>query len=397
MLFKAKVLYRGQEQIWEYGTNSNSVTDCWGIRRNPKGSENVVGPQEDIFSISVFLGYNCNLNCTYCYQKEYHNDRNKVIGGIHMVPQFFERFKAMKLEKVNHITFWGGEPLVFWKTILEMVPRFEEIYPDVRFSMITNGTLLTEDKIDFMKAHRFSLNVSCDGFPDERGYDLLLLKGPELKYLMEQLGDRVTFQATVGKGREDVTPALNRFRKMLGDKVRVSFGHPVRATSAKDPANEQCLTEWKPYAESIYKNWLEHPENVVIPKVDDLKRRHLYRIQQDPSTGMCGASQGTSLSLGLDGNTYSCHAGSGTPTGTLEDYQNRSFKEFLHPDFINWHCKACPVRVACHSGCPITDKDGFKASCTGWYGLAMGKYKAVWKELFDVELVEFFEEKKESK
>ena len=395
MLYDVKVLYRGEEQTWTYGTNSHAITDCYGIRRNPKTRENVRTPPGGIISLSIFLGFNCNLNCSYCYQKGHHNSHNKVVGSPKMIPEFFEKLKARNLTGIRSITFWGGEPLVFWKTIVEMIPRFEELYPGVRFAAMTNGTLLTEDKVDFMKAHNFQCNVSCDGFPDERGYDLLLLKGPELKYLMEQLGDRTLFQATVGKGREDITPALMRFRKMLGGEVRISFGHPIRAMSKDDPSMNYCMTEWETYANSLYENWLKYPENVIVPKLRDVKTRIIHRIQENLTRGACGPARGDNLVLGLDGNTYSCHAGSGTPSGTLEDYESRSMDEFLLAGFVDEFCKDCPVRFVCRSGCPMTDKDGFAASCMGRYGWSMGVIKMAWKELFDVEVISITPHKKE--
>lgn len=401
MLFDVKVLYRGKEQTWTYGTTSNAVTDCFGIRRNPKpvgwrSMRNVFDPSNaQITSLSIFLGYNCNLNCTYCYQKEHHNGRNQVIGSTKMIPQFFEKLKALNLKGIRAIQFWGGEPLVFWKTLVEMIPRFQELYPDVKFGIMTNGTLITEDKVDFMKAHNVSCNVSCDGYPDERGYDLLLLKGPELKYLIEQTGHRTLFQATVGKGREDVYPALMRFRKMLGDKVRISFGHPVRATSSNDPAKSQCITEWETYANSLYKAHLEYPDNVILPQTKGVRYCITNRVEDIYVRGTCGPSRGNNLVLGLDGNTYSCHAGSANPTGVMEDYRERSFDEFLDIDFIEGICGKCPVRMICRSGCPMTDKEGFKLSCMGRYAWSMAIMKVVWKELFDVEVIEITPHSKE--
>lgn len=52
-----------------------------------------------------------------------------------------------------HITFFGGEPLLRWDDLI--VPTIlyaETTYPNLfTFSCTTNCTLLTKDKIDFMK------------------------------------------------------------------------------------------------------------------------------------------------------------------------------------------------------------------------------------------------------
>lgn len=399
MLFDVKVLYRGEEQTWTYGTNSNAVTDCFGIRRNPKpegwlDAETLEIENSGVSALSVFLGYNCNLDCKYCYQKEHRDAYKGAVASPSLVSAFIEKLKKQDLH-IRRVSFWGGEPLVFWKTIVLLVPELERLYPYVQFSIVTNGVLLTEDKIDFMAEHNFSCNVSCDGYPDERGYDLLLLKGPELRYLMDKLGEETIFQACVSKGREDIRPALVRFRKMIGNDVRVSFAHPIRASSKEDPASELCIEDWKKFRDSLYEVREEFPESRIVTQVGDLKRAIKFRYPTNFNAHFCGPGSGRAIVLDLAGATYSCHAGDMNSTGDLEHYEDRDFSEFIDTGVRKAHCGECPLYVACKAGCPLTSKEGLELSCAGRYGLSFAVFKIAWKELFDVEVIELTPHSKE--
>lgn len=402
MLFDVKVLYNGEEQVWQWGTKSCSVTDNHGIRRNPKTqgwrpAQGFSREEADIRGLSIFLGYNCNLNCKYCYQKPYREGYDGAVTSPSQIPEFIERLKEMAFTQMRNISFWGGEPLVFWKTIQPLTLELEKLYPEVRFSIVTNGTLLTNDMVDFFAEHNFSVNVSCDGFPDDRGYDLLLLKGPELRYLMDKLGDQAIFQACVSRGNEDVAPALARFKKMLGDDVRVSFSHPVRATDANDPSAELVIEDWRKFADSLYKTRRENPENWVMTGISDLNRFIRGRSSLADIVRFCGPSSGATVPLDLKGNTYSCHAGPMKPTGVLEKFRERDFSEFLSEGIVKAHCGECPLYIACKAGCPMTTKEGLELSCAGRYGLAFAMFKVAWKDLFDVEVVDITPHIKESK
>jgi len=71
------------------------------------------------------------------------------------------------------IQFWGGEPLIEWDLMKELVLYAENsIYPDVvvGFGGTTNATLLTEDKFSFLQDHQIFFLISIDGTPDTHNF-----------------------------------------------------------------------------------------------------------------------------------------------------------------------------------------------------------------------------------
>lgn len=116
----------------------------------------------------------CNLRCTYCcYSGKYKN--NRVHGtrgldrnGIDSILQFInENIKKRPIR----VAFYGGEPLICYDllkyAIKEAKLKFGE---DVTFSVSTNSTLLSEDKIDWFINQDVELLISIDG--TERYHDL---------------------------------------------------------------------------------------------------------------------------------------------------------------------------------------------------------------------------------
>lgn len=109
----------------------------------------------------------CNLRCTYCYYSgEYdgnhqHNSRTLCKGDIQSIYDFID---GIVTTKPIRISFYGGEPLVNYPlvqyAIQEGLQRWDD---DVVFSVSTNGTLLTEERICWLVNHGVELAISIDG------------------------------------------------------------------------------------------------------------------------------------------------------------------------------------------------------------------------------------------
>lgn len=115
---------------------------------------------------TVLITQDCNLACTYCYISK--SPSVMSMGTAAKVVDFiFERAQAT--EK-NYIAFFGGEPLLAFdrmKDVVDMIerhPRFHEV--SVELSVVTNGTVFSEEIADFLVEHDVTYCLSCDGIPD---------------------------------------------------------------------------------------------------------------------------------------------------------------------------------------------------------------------------------------
>lgn len=70
--------------------------------------------------------------------------------------------------QVAEFTFFGGEPLLEFGTMANLVPygqkRAEQLGKQARFFLITNGTLLSDEVLDFCRIWKFHMRLSLDGY-----------------------------------------------------------------------------------------------------------------------------------------------------------------------------------------------------------------------------------------
>jgi sulfatase maturation enzyme AslB (radical SAM superfamily) len=116
-------------------------------------------------SFTLILTYDCDFQCSYCYQKkgkEYLDD----ISLKKFLDFFFPHFSTD-----CHINFYGGEPLLAFDRIQKAVEYAHEknqtYRKNIGFSLTTNGSRLNENVLAFCDRHRFSILLSFDGLAQE--------------------------------------------------------------------------------------------------------------------------------------------------------------------------------------------------------------------------------------
>ena len=118
----------------------------------------------------------CNFNCPYCFAKT---------GGGTMTPKV-EKSIVLLLEKLIsnnkssllNLTWMGGEPLLNFKTIQSLTKKFERLNIRINASLVTNGYLMTKEKIEeFKKLHITLVQVTVDGLEEENNLTRMHKKG----------------------------------------------------------------------------------------------------------------------------------------------------------------------------------------------------------------------------
>jgi uncharacterized protein len=119
--------------------------------------------ENEIKSIDLFITEQCNMDCSYCF----HAKRDEVLS-LEQGRKILERMKQISPEALQ-ITFFGGEPLLYPQTVLELAKYARQLWPDKdrvhtsTFSVSTNGTYFDEEMFKQYKELGFSMQVSCDG------------------------------------------------------------------------------------------------------------------------------------------------------------------------------------------------------------------------------------------
>ncbi|OMH29053.1 quinohemoprotein amine dehydrogenase maturation protein [Motiliproteus sp. MSK22-1] len=119
---------------------------------------------------TVILNVNtgCNLSCTYCYKEDLEipskGQKMAFETAVKSVEMLLE--ESPDQDKYN-IVFFGGEPLSNMPLIRQTVEycqqRFQSVKGRVDFTLTTNGTLLTEELVDYFNTNGIGLTISMDG------------------------------------------------------------------------------------------------------------------------------------------------------------------------------------------------------------------------------------------
>lgn len=126
----------------QYGDATVVSVDQPGRKGGKKG-----GIKSDIKGViktlKVSLGLSCNYECNYCSQRFVAHAESSNSGDIE---PFVAQLTGALTQAPQRIEFWGGEPFVYWKTLKPLAERLRALYLDADFNIITNGSLLDEEK-----------------------------------------------------------------------------------------------------------------------------------------------------------------------------------------------------------------------------------------------------------
>ena len=125
--------------------------------------------QSVLKAICLHVAHTCNAACTYCFagEGEYKDDSRFIMSyetGKKAIDFLVENSKERKNLEVD---FFGGEPLLNWQMIKDLVAYARSIEKkagkNFRFTLTTNGMLVDEDVIKFSDEEMSNVVMSLDG------------------------------------------------------------------------------------------------------------------------------------------------------------------------------------------------------------------------------------------
>lgn len=139
---------------------------------------------DELTSLTLELTEQCNLRCKYCLYGET-NDDYRSFGDGEMTFDTAKKavdflMRRSPINKKIYIGFYGGEPLIKFPLIKEVVQYVCDLYSerDVGYSMTSNMTLMDEEKASFFAGlDDMSVVVSMDGPQDIHDLNRVFIDG----------------------------------------------------------------------------------------------------------------------------------------------------------------------------------------------------------------------------
>ncbi len=125
---------------------------------------------ENFSQLHIFvLTIRCNNSCVYCQasRKSCQSDHNYYDMNEEVLDKSIELFLSMPSSKLT-LEFQGGESTLTMPLIKKAVQRVKEknTDKDIQFVVCTNLCELSDEDLDFLISHNFSISTSLDG-PEE--------------------------------------------------------------------------------------------------------------------------------------------------------------------------------------------------------------------------------------
>lgn len=145
--------------------------------------------QRYVTQLILSVTEDCNFRCRYCvFSGNYEGFRDHSRKYMDFstakkaIDQFFQLIETKKRYnplKYATITFYGGEPLLNFNLIRDCVNYIDSQYDDYspKYNMTTNGSLLSEDKANWLMEHDFHILVSLDGPEEEHDRNRMYANG----------------------------------------------------------------------------------------------------------------------------------------------------------------------------------------------------------------------------
>ena len=310
--------------------------------------------------VGVDLTNGCNLNCTYCFVSAYQKKMRLLT-----IEKFVEILYFLKNEKENTMHFYfagAGEPTINFK-LLKLIPSLckENGFNKCIFELTTNGTMLTQEVIDFLKSNNFILLVSMDGsealhnktrvYHNGKGSFDAVFKS--IKLLQK---NEINFKCNtvIQPGNDSLVELFSFFEQ---NKINFVFNIATNSVSGHFIPQKKDLVIFEgqlsilvdKYKELIEKNIKIH----AVKLINDIKKIHFREIHKN---GCVASKEG--FHIDIDGNIYSCSYHSESIDISVGNiYSGIDYKKIMDN---SWYakpvdsyptCKKCWMKYLCSGSC----------------------------------------------
>lgn len=271
----------------------------------------------------------CNLNCSYCGMDKLTKQRIDANLLINQVYKLIDQ----NPDEIIRVDFFGGEPLIQFDIIEQVIETFKD-YENIRFKIPTNGLLLTEEKLKYLKEHDVEISLSFDGLWQDQNRLQFNDKGTLHKYLKKKhLFRGLKCHTMVTKGNYNL---LENHLFIMNE-----FGLNPELTLVRDLDvwDSESIAKLKEGITEIFEWYVDNTDKPIPNFILFYLRHFLLYHNKGVEVSNCGA--------GKDLLTFSENRV--LPCNRFKD--NPEMVEKI-PEFYQMEeCQKCEVRYYCTKGC----------------------------------------------
>ena len=321
-----------------------------------------------IKAMCLNVAHDCNLRCEYCFAAKGDFSRGRMLMSLDTAKKAIDFLIENSGSRHNlELDFFGGEPLMNFDVVKETVKyarSLEKKYnKNFRFTITTNGLLLTDDKIDFINKEMSNVVLSLDGrkevndrlrvTPNMKGsYDAIVPKYQKL--VKERNGKDYYVRGTFTTHNLDFTNDVMHMKSLGFDQL--SIEPVVSDTKLEYSIKEKDIPRVFDEYETLSKEIIKQRKN------DNYF--NFFHFMIDLDQGPCaikrlrGCGCGNEyIAVTPEGDIFPCHQFVSNDDFKMGNLNDKTFNKDMKKMFSKANvytketCKNCWAKFYCSGGC----------------------------------------------
>ena len=322
----------------------------------------------------------CNMKCVYCHASSKEPKMSRYDMGIETARKTVEFIFQSPSPSIT-IEFQGGEPLLNWnavKFIIEYAKLLNEKHKkEMDITLVTNLTLMTEEKLDYLVKEDIRLCTSLDGPAEVHDWNRRMIGGAGTHQKVAEWIKRIQENQKDGIRERRVNALITLTKKSLQqpeeivdeylsrglDRVHLRFlnnlGFAKEEWKEISYSPEEFIEFWKKAMEYMLKlnkkgTFVKERMATIIMKKITEEEDPYYVDMMSP----CGAAIGQLL-YNYNGKIYTCDEGrmTGEDVFKIGDVNKDSYKKVLSSN------QTCSIITASINDMQICDYCSYKPYC----------------------------------
>jgi len=299
-------------------------------------------------NINIWLTKKCNLQCTYCYEgvtKETESMSREICNQVIAY--------IKKLDGEVNVRFHGGEPLLEYSNLQYLYKCLNATGKVKTFGVTTNGTLLSDEKIEFLTSAMDDFSISIDGTREVHNRNRKNAYGKGSYDEVYKIIPKVLKNKPYARARMTVTPdTVSNLYESVENVIILGFKVVAIAVDIFNQMwNEKNKNDYMAAIKLL---------NDKYGKQDDI---HISVIEKNGirKLASCGGGK-NSVHIGTDGTCYPCGFSVGLKEFAIGNIETGIKLEMLEEiermsHVSNPECEGCTVYDFCSgTRCKIINK-----------------------------------------
>lgn len=321
-----------------------------------------------IKSMCLNVAHDCNLRCEYCFAAKGDFGCGRKLMPIEVGKKAIDFLIQHSGNRHNlEIDFFGGEPLMNFevvKQIIEYARNIEKQYnKNFRFTLTTNGLLLTDDIIEYLNKEMSNVVLSLDG--------------------RKEINDRLRIHANGSGCYDSIVPKYQKLVASRGDKdyyirgtftnFNLDFADDVLHIAnlgfdqiSIEPVVVDSSIDYSLKKENLSDIFLEYERlaELILQRKKEKKDVYFFHFMVDLNQGPCaikrlrGCGCGNEyIAITPEGDIFPCHQFVGDTSHKMGNIIDGTFDQDMKQNFakVNVYskeeCKQCWAKFYCSGGC----------------------------------------------